>query len=214
MIELFSVYMHTCPNGKIYIGISHNPIVRWANGKGYVHNKYFTKAIQKYGWDNIKHEILYENLTKEEACRKEIELIAQYKSNQKEFGYNSSIGGEVNCGFHHSEESKRKIREHGKGKHTGRFTENRKKNISIATKKAMNKPQVKEKIINISKLRTGEKSARGKSVINLDTQEVFATVRFAAQYYSISETNLASCCRGERLTAGGFHWAYEKEVTQ
>ena len=88
------VYMHTVPNGKKYIGVtSVAPEKRWgANGcryKGMV----FYKAIKKYGWGNIKHEILFEGLTQDEASQKEIEMIDFYKSNISEYGYNISLGG-------------------------------------------------------------------------------------------------------------------------
>ena len=53
----------------------------------------YLKQYKKYGWKNIKHEILFKNLNKEEAEQKEIELIAKYKSNQIEFGYNIANGG-------------------------------------------------------------------------------------------------------------------------
>lgn len=92
---MYLVYKHTSPNGKVYIGITRkNPIKRWNNGNGYKQNTHFYNAISKYGWNNIKHEILFDNLTKEEACKKEIELIAEYKSNDPNYGYNRSSGGE------------------------------------------------------------------------------------------------------------------------
>ena len=60
--------MHICPNNKKYIGITcQEPEKRWINGKGYKTNDYFFRAIQKYNWNNIKHEILFNNLTKKEA---------------------------------------------------------------------------------------------------------------------------------------------------
>lgn len=53
------VYMHTNNiNGKRYIGISQNPKRRWKNGNGYK-TQLFGKAINKYGWDNFTHEILF-----------------------------------------------------------------------------------------------------------------------------------------------------------
>ena len=114
----YCVYKHTAPNGKVYIGLtSLNPIVRWNNGKGYKHNAHFHSAILKYGWDNIKHEILYSGLTKEEACQKEIELITWYKSNNPEFGYNIDNGG--NCIGKMSEETKRKLHNANLGKPPG-----------------------------------------------------------------------------------------------
>ena len=107
----YTVYKHTSPNGKIYIGITgKNPKHRWSNGNAYSNNKYFTNAINKYGWDNFTHEILFENLTKEAACQKEIELIKEYKSNNSEFGYNQSSGGEHSYfGCKHTQEQKQKI---------------------------------------------------------------------------------------------------------
>lgn len=115
VLDNYKVYRHISPSGKMYIGITRQDIKkRWANGRGYKDCPAFRKAIQKYGWDNIKHEILLENLTKEEAEQKEIELIAKYKSNQKQYGYNIENGG--NCCGTHSEETKRKIGLANKGK--------------------------------------------------------------------------------------------------
>ena len=56
------IYKHTCPNGKSYIGQTYKkPELRWGkNGKGYQRLKYFYNAIQKYGWENISHDILDE----------------------------------------------------------------------------------------------------------------------------------------------------------
>lgn len=91
----YKVYMHTFPNNKKYIGITKQNIKkRWSNGCHYKNQMVF-KAIEKYGWKNIKHEILFDNLSKEEACNLEQKLIKKYKSNQKEYGYNHSIGGEI-----------------------------------------------------------------------------------------------------------------------
>ena len=91
---MYSVYRHTTPNGKVYIGITQQePEVRWRNGHGYKNNVLFKRAIEKYGWDNIKHEVLYTGLTKQEAFRTEERLIAEHRSNQKEFGYHLTAGG-------------------------------------------------------------------------------------------------------------------------
>lgn len=90
----YIVYKHTSPVGKIYIGITKmNPIRRWANGLGYKNCSHFFNAILKYGWDSIRHEILYTRLTQEEAEYKEKELIIKYNSNNPDFGYNIQLGG-------------------------------------------------------------------------------------------------------------------------
>ncbi len=93
--ESWSVYKHTFPNGKVYIGITgKKPEQRWAKGKGYGKNTYIRSAIEKYGWENVEHEILFDDLTEEEAKVKEIELIKQYDSNFPDHGYNLTCGGE------------------------------------------------------------------------------------------------------------------------
>lgn len=105
----FIVYKHTSPNGKVYIGITSQSLQnRCRNGLGYSNNKYFTRAIEKYGWNNFVHKILFKNLTEKEAKEKEIELIKQYKSNDKRYGYNISSGGEAHTGCKHTELIKEK----------------------------------------------------------------------------------------------------------
>ena len=70
---MYTVYQHKNKiNGKNYFGItSKNPEERWKKGEGYKSSPHFYLAIKKYGWDNFEHNILFEGLTKEEACLKE-----------------------------------------------------------------------------------------------------------------------------------------------
>ena len=68
----------------------------------------FWQAIQKHGWDNIKHEILFEGLTKDEADRIEIEQIAFYKKKHCSYNLASGAGGLGIC-TKLSEETKLKI---------------------------------------------------------------------------------------------------------
>jgi len=89
----YKVYKHTCPNGKVYIGITcQNPLTRWAGGFGYETQIYFWRAIIKYGWLNIEHEILYDNLSEDEAKEIEIRLIKEYNSQDINCGYNIDLG--------------------------------------------------------------------------------------------------------------------------
>lgn len=108
--NLYVVYKHTnITNGKVYIGITcQDPKVRWNNGRGYRKNEYFWRSIQKYGWNNgFTHEILYEDLTYEDACKIEIELIAKHNSTNRRYGYNHHKGGRYqDC------DTRQKISEH------------------------------------------------------------------------------------------------------
>ena len=96
MEKRYKVYRHTFPNGKVYIGITNQSVERrWRNGHGYLwkdkNGRYrqpaIAHAILKYGWENVLHDILFSGLTREEAEKTEIELIAFYKSNNRDFGY-------------------------------------------------------------------------------------------------------------------------------
>jgi len=109
--------MHITPNNKIYIGItSQSAKERWRNGKGYKYSKAFYRAILKYGWDNIQHIILFENICEESAKMLEILLISIYKSNKKRYGYNITSGGNGTVGYKHSEKSKEQMSLSKKGK--------------------------------------------------------------------------------------------------
>ena len=89
---MFSVYKLTAPNNKCYIGMtSINPVKRWAGGHGYEYNKEFWDDIVKYGWDNIKREIILTTDNEDEAHNKEIELILLYNSVNSDFGYNKCV---------------------------------------------------------------------------------------------------------------------------
>lgn len=92
----FKLYAHINRiNKKIYIGQTcrKNANVRWSNGNGYKGNLHFWNAIQKYGWDNFEHIILFEVNTPEEANICEEYLIKKYNTTNPNCGYNFLHGG-------------------------------------------------------------------------------------------------------------------------
>ena len=92
----YKLYMHTVPNGKVYIGTTCQTInSRWGkDGKRYK-GQYFYKAIEKYGWENIGHYVIKERLNHEEADLLERVFINYYKSNDSKYGYNRTKGGDM-----------------------------------------------------------------------------------------------------------------------
>ena len=98
----YTIYCHLNKiNNKRYIGQTKQSVQkRWGkNGSEYTKkhpNTLFARAINKYGWNNFEHQILFEHLNKDEANQKEIELIAFYQSNNPNFGYNITAGGNTN----------------------------------------------------------------------------------------------------------------------
>lgn len=112
----YIVYVHISPSNKLYIGITSKTLdERAKKGRNY-QGQYFSRAIQKYGWDNIQHIVLLEGLSKEVACECEKYLIAKYQTNNSKYGYNLTMGGDGTLGKKLSEESKRKIGDGNRGK--------------------------------------------------------------------------------------------------
>lgn len=73
------IYKHTSPSGKCYIGQTTNPKNRWKSS-AYRSCPKFYRAIQKYGWCNFTHEIIFTCYDEFEANRKEEYFIEKYNS--------------------------------------------------------------------------------------------------------------------------------------
>ena len=58
------------------------------------------------------------------------------------------------------------------------------------------------------KLRVSENSANKRKVHNIETDEIFNSIREAAEKYNIAATHITRVCRGRRKRTGGFHWEY------
>lgn len=132
----YTVYVHTSPSNKKYVGMTSTSLEkRWQSGKGY-RTQVFYRAIQKYGWDNIEHEVVQDGLTKSEAEELERALIKEYKSNNPHYGYNVADGGH-HAGMH-SEATRKKFSERMKGSTLNRgrvHTELARKHMSEAQRK-------------------------------------------------------------------------------
>ena len=142
----YCIYLHKNKiNNKIYIGQTcQKPQYRWNNGNGYKQCSYFYSAIQKYGWDNFEHIILENNLTAQQANQKEEEYIKYYKSNEKQFGYNLSAGGDNHKEI--SELTRKKLSDHAKNRWADEFTRNKMYQIMKKNGKILNIFSFKEKV--------------------------------------------------------------------
>ena len=207
----YTVYKHTAPNGKVYIGItSVEPKRRWQSGWGY-RTQLFYRAIQKYGWENIEHEVLYSGLSKEEAEQKEIELITAYKSNQKEYGYNVDNGG------YSAGKLSDATREKLKKSHTGiKYTQETREKHRAAQLRLWNDEEYRRSRTYEYKKRKAQGGYSvykpGKPVVCVETRQIFARIKDASESMGICDECIRKCCNGLRKTAGGFRWEFVQEV--
>lgn len=216
------VYMHTNKeNGKVYIGITcRNPEVRWGkNGRGYkkLNQRAFAGAIQKYTWDGFYHDILFVNLTKDEANNKEIELIALYKANvcrwgEEARGYNMTDGGEGHLGHKHTKEAREKmsasaksrctdewrqrLSEHMKGRFVGEKSPNYGKPLSEETRKKISETRQRKPVVQLT--------LYGEFVAEFDG------LLSAEQNTGVHHSEIGKCCQGINQSAGGFLWVYKE----
>lgn len=243
-----AVYAHVnLINGKKYFGITmQEPEKRWGkDGNRYSRNEHFTNAINKYGWDNFGHFVLYENIPIKIAKNIEEMLIKEHMSYDPRFGYNKTMGGELEIptdetrsklsealkeyfkkhpeanrgknhpmygktgdnhprfGKHHSEETRRKMRENhadmsGKnhpmyGKHLSEETRNK-----IGKNNGMKRPDVvakRSKPVEAIDQESGQRVLYFKSIMD-------------AGRAGFNIGNICECCRGKRKTHKRFVWHY------
>ena len=229
----YKLYLHITPSDKRYYGITGKEKVedRWDKGKGYS-NQYFCRAINKYGWDNIQHEVIFDNLTKEEACLLEQCYIALYDTINPKYGYNSTTGGEhyelseeskkkiseslkghpgYMKGKKHKEESKKKISESHKGENNHMYgkkqSEEHKKKRSKSMKGKKHTEETKKKMSEANK---GENNGMSKKVRCIELDIIFNSRADANAYLGKdrANSNIGMCARGKRKTAWGYHWEY------
>ena len=219
---MYTVYKHTNKsNGKVYIGItSQKPEQRWGNnGINYKTSPHFYSAILKYGWDNFEHEILFTELTKEEACFKEQELIKLYNSTNKEFGYNQTSGGEC-CVM--SDESKLKLSKSMMGNKNGfghPCSDEKRLKISDAQKGRKLTKEHKDKLSKAASKRHTSCSESKKKTLSQNYPKkrkiyceeldvVFESVQECGRQLDIPATNITKLCNGRGKTLKGYHLRY------
>lgn len=219
----YTVYKHTAPNGKTYIGITSKPVEkRWLNGRGYAKNEHFWNAIKKYGWENISHEILATGLSREEAGLMEQMYISVYQSADQGKGYNLTYGGEK--GAIHTSQSRKKLSESMKGKRYNvgvRFSEERKRHLrehhaDVRGEKNPNygKKWTKEQIAVRQAHRVytrGSENPCARPILQLDKEgnlvKRWGSIVEAAEIYC--KTSIKDCLRGKYKYHRGYQWRYE-----
>ena len=218
---MYSIYKHVNKtNGKVYIGITkQKPETRWGvNGVNYKNSPRFWSAIQHYGWDNFEHIVIRTDLTHDEACQMEKDLIKVYNAQNPDYGYNileggiatvlplevrqkmsqAMMGNKNGLGKPCSEEKKRKISEAQKGR---KLTEEHKQKLSEAHKGKTHiiTEETKQKISD---------AAKKKPVYCPETDTIYPSIQQCARELGLAATNICAVCKGKHKTHHGYHFEY------
>lgn len=196
-------------NGKKYVGQDSNNNPKYL-GSGFL----LKKAINKYGEENFKKEIIEFCENKKDLDIREKYWIKHYKAIKDKKFYNISDGGQggklgdlVNekrkislKGHKISEETRKKISQSHKGKKDSELTKKKKslshKNIDHYWLKKYQK--------------NGSKNPRAFSVCQYDIKgfliKIWDCQKEASEELMINKSSISSCVSGKQKTAGGFMW--------
>jgi group I intron endonuclease len=153
----------------------------------------FYRALNKYGINNFKWEIIDENIKDHDTLNvlEELEIIIHDSYNN---GYNMTTGGCGSSGKFHSKETRKKMSKSRKGQipwHMG-------KNLSKEHKESIRKSLINNKLISSPVYQK-----------NKDTNEIineYPSIQEASRKTNICNPNIHKCIHGKRKTAGGFKW--------
>lgn len=232
--KLCGIYcIENLTNGKKYVGQSNDIYARWYNHKYCLNNNrhdndHLQKSWNKYGEDNFSFSIL-ELCNEDIIDEREQYYIEILSTMTNQHGYNLISGGNQNK--HLSEETKMKISKSNTGK---RASDETRRRISIGrtgVMKGKDHPFYGRKLSSehiellrkCAKSRYGDRCYQARKVICINTQEVFTTIKEAAEkykQYGVNAVNIGKCCKNKRRYCGRFEddtpiqWAYYDETKE
>ena len=194
-------------NNLIYIGQTTRELETRMKEHLRKRKTYFDSCYCKKHLKDFIVEIIDSADTIEELNEKEKYYIEKYNSMIPN-GYNACIGGENSIGYHHTKESRDKMSNARKGKYTGENNHFFGKHHSEGQKAIWsNKRKGLAHLTDEQKQKLKESHHKVK-VLNIDTNEMFDSIKDASEKYNIIATNIVRVCKGKMKTTGGFHWKY------
>jgi len=207
-------------NKKIYIGSTgRNFKIRECEHfselkRGIHYSKHLQRSYNIHGKDNFKFIIIEIIEDTSILLEREQYYIDFYKSYKSSNGYNILPVAGSRLGFKAgkmSDATKIKLRLAQQGKYCGKnnpmygvhltHSEDAKRKISDSHKGKKFTKEHKKKLSD----------AQLKSVINIDTGEIFDSLTNAAISYNVGISSISYACSGTYKTASGYHWAYYKD---
>lgn len=177
-------------NGKLYIGQSHNIEKRWKTEvNGHRINNHLKSAFKKYGIDKFLFFIV-ESCNPEDLNYKEKFYISLYKSYDRQFGYNKTLGGEGSLGYVPTLETRGLISKLNKGRKYS-----------------------KEQLINVHKaaLDKRKNGVCGKEVYCYETKKIYNSCANAALELGVRKETIRRCVLKKAYSSGGYHFCAPEE---
>lgn len=215
-------------NHKRYIGQSVNIEARWCSHKkdlnhGTHDNDYLQKAWNKYGEEKFIFYIL-ETCEHSLLDERESYYIDYYNSLDRNYGYNLKTGGQ-NGGSEVSEHVRQKQSSALKQSYaTNKDLREKRKSDAL---KQWSDPEIKNKITGsnngmygkhhsdetrqkMSEKKKGKPSTKRNTtpVLCVELNRVFDCSVTAGDELSIYSGSILEVCKGNRKTAGGYHWEF------
>ena len=212
----YRVYKLTSPENKVYIGYTGQTLKRrMKNGYHRLEKTYvppIAKAINKFGPDSFRVEILCDHLTLEGAWKLENWFIRYYDSMNPEKGYNRVSGGSA-LGRSLSDEFRQDISKTLLKRYEDDPSLSLKNQIS-KKKIHENRPELREAVRQTMKRKAEEglldgfvhASGKPRPVICVETGVLYRSQKNAEQLTGLG--NIHKACHGHTHTCGGMHWRY------
>ena len=191
-------------NGKLYIGQTIRDINERIGEHKRKKNSLVGRAFHKYGIEKFDIEILETHNNIETLNEREDHWIKRLGT-LVPYGYNQCYGGGNTFGYKHTKETRMKM-----SKNRGRYYKEEnpfyKKNHTEEARRKMSEYH-KGKRLTAEHIKKISESIQ-KKVINLDTGEVFDSIKEAAEYYNLKDTHITRVCKGKRKRTGGYRWMH------
>lgn len=181
--------------GEVYIGQTKNFAQRRTRHLRKLRDKEYRQfnklypAMEKYGEENFEFKLI-EECAEEELFEKEAQWIEYYKS--VEIGYN--VLPSAHSGLKYWQGKKR-------------YPETNRK-ISLALMGNKLPATVRAKIGQANKTSMLGNKNGNKKIVCLDTNQVFISVKSAAESVGVHPSNITCALKGRQKRAGGKRWAY------
>ena len=193
-------------NEIFYIGIGLNSSNKRRVNSKRSRNNHWLSIVKKFGF---KSEVIYDNITWEEACKIEIDLIKLYGRSDLGLGnlVNKSDGGEGNVNMIVSESTKQKLRDANIGKKgvyimsedMKTYISNKRKGIIFSEehKRKLSKAKLGSQRSEETKSKISQNSNKKKLVLDTESGVFYESVKEAAKAYLINYSYLVSMLCGD-----------------